>query len=143
PKTSMRKSTELLTILQRRHQATTKGETKKHQKRRQFLEKKSGSLVTSLPTKQNCNKESAPKMSMRKSTELLTTTTMVIPSNDETKKHQNAATFVKKSGSLITLLPVKQNYNECGKVLNYLLPLQCGTKQRQDEETPKRLKKKW
>ncbi|CAG8857047.1 41023_t:CDS:1, partial [Gigaspora margarita] len=31
---------------------------------------------------------------------------------------------------------------QCGKVLNYLPPLQCGTKQRQDEETPKWLKKK-
>ncbi|CAG8689158.1 24844_t:CDS:2 [Gigaspora margarita] len=129
---SMRKSTELLTILQWQHQATTKGETKKHQKRRQFLEKKSGSLVASLPTKQNCTEKSAPKMSMRKtpktsmwkSTELLTTTTM---RNQATTRRRNTKTPEKRSGSLITSLPVKQNYNEesapktsSGKVLNYL-----------------------
>ncbi|CAG8855746.1 34799_t:CDS:2, partial [Gigaspora margarita] len=74
----------------------TKSETKKHQKATTFLKKKC-SLITSLSAKQNYNEESAPKMSMRKSTELLTTTTMATPSNDEMKKHQNAATFLKKS----------------------------------------------
>ncbi|CAG8750053.1 40128_t:CDS:2, partial [Gigaspora margarita] len=66
-------------------------------KRRHLLEKRSGSLITSLLAKQSYNEESAPKTSMWKSTELLTTTTTAIPSNDETKKHQNAATFLKKS----------------------------------------------
>ncbi|CAG8543232.1 20771_t:CDS:2 [Gigaspora margarita] len=64
-------STELLTTTT---MATpSNDETKKHQNAATFL-KKSGSLITSLLAKQSYNEESAPKMSMQKSTELLTTT---------------------------------------------------------------------
>ncbi|CAG8839396.1 44161_t:CDS:1, partial [Gigaspora margarita] len=54
---------------------------------RKCLIEKSGSLITSMmkytTNKTNYSEELTPEMSIRKSTKLYTTTTMVTPSNDE------------------------------------------------------------